>query len=108
MTRIYIAGPMTGLPDFNYPAFNREAARLRAQGYQVENPAENPDPPSKSWPDYMRMAITQLVRCDTLVLLPFWHTSRGACLEHHIALQLGLRVVDATQVDQLFAQAAHA
>ena len=33
--RVYVAGPMTGLPDFNYPAFNAEAQRLRGLGYQV-------------------------------------------------------------------------
>ena len=37
MKRIYIAGPMTGLPDFNYPAFNAAAARMRALGFEVEN-----------------------------------------------------------------------
>ena len=41
MPRIYLAGPMTGLPEFNYPAFHAEAARLRQLGYHVENPAEN-------------------------------------------------------------------
>ena len=45
MTRVYIAGPMTGLPDFNYPAFNAAAAKLRALGLEVLNPAENPPPP---------------------------------------------------------------
>lgn len=39
--RIYLAGPMTGLPEFNYPAFHAEAARLRGLGYQVENPADH-------------------------------------------------------------------
>ena len=44
MTRIYIAGPMSGLPDLNSPAFNAMAERLRAHGHHVENPAENPPP----------------------------------------------------------------
>lgn len=43
--RIYIAGPMTGLPDNNYPAFHEAAARLRKRCWHVENPAENPAPP---------------------------------------------------------------
>ncbi|MCS8243350.1 DUF4406 domain-containing protein [Pseudomonas aeruginosa] len=36
MHRVYLAGPMTGLPDFNYPAFNAEEKRIRALGYIVE------------------------------------------------------------------------
>ena len=57
MTRVYIAGPMTGLPDFNYPAFNAAAAKLRALGLEVLNPAENPPPPCGTWTGYMRMAL---------------------------------------------------
>ena len=37
---VYLSGPMTGLPDFNRPAFHAAAAALRAQGYVVINPAE--------------------------------------------------------------------
>jgi hypothetical protein len=45
MKWIYLSGPMTGLPDYNHPAFRAEAKRLRALGYTVVNPAEiNPDP----------------------------------------------------------------
>ena len=41
--RLYVAGPMTGLPDHNYPAFAEAAARLRAVGYEVESPANSSD-----------------------------------------------------------------
>ena len=93
--RIYIAGPMTGLPESNYPAFNAMAARLRALGYHVENPAENPVPACKSWRGYMRMAITQLVTCDAVALLPGWGTSKGANIEARLAADLHLNVYDA-------------
>lgn len=89
---------MTNLPEFNYPAFGAEAERLRALGYHVENPAENPEPPCASWAGYMRMAIAQLVTCDVIALLPNWHTSRGAVVEHKLALDLGIRVMDCAAV----------
>lgn len=90
MKRIYIAGPMTGLPDLNYPAFHAEAARLRGLGHHVENPADNPAPACGSWQGYMRLAIAQLVTCDAVFLLPGYTMSRGALLEAHIALSLGM------------------
>ena len=92
--RIYIAGPMSGLPEFNYPAFNAVAAELRAQGHHVENPAENPIPPCGSWLGYMRMALAQLATCDAVYILPGWRGSRGARIEHGLALDLGLEVHD--------------
>lgn len=92
MTRIYIAGPMTGLPDFNFPAFHEAAAKLRALGHEVQNPAENPEPPCKSWLAYMRMAIVQVASVDAVALLPGWEHSPGAKVEEQLALGLGLRV----------------
>ena len=54
---IYIAGPMTGKQDLNFPLFHREAARLRADGWTVVNPAEiNPDP-AAGWLACMREAF---------------------------------------------------
>lgn len=91
--RIYIAGPMSGLPEYNYPAFNSAAEELRRQGHEVENPAENPEPPCKSWAGYMRMAVAQLVRCEVVALLPGWETSKGASVEHRLAHDLGLKVL---------------
>ena len=93
MKRIYIAGPMTGLPDLNFPAFNRAAAILRAAGYEAINPAEiNPDP-TAGWEACMRADIAELVKCDGVALLPGWERSRGASLEAHIAHSLGMRLV---------------
>lgn len=84
---------MTGLPEFNYPAFHAAAERLRSLGYEVENPAENSEPHCGSWLGYMRMALRQLALCDGVALLPSWQSSRGARIEQQLATQLGLIVV---------------
>lgn len=90
--KIYIAGPMTGLPDFNYPAFHQVAATLRAAGYDVINPAENPAPPCGSWQGYMCISVAQVASVDCLVMLPGWQQSRGAKIEHTLAADLGLKI----------------
>lgn len=91
----YIAGPMTGLPEFNYPAFNYVAEQLRAKGIDVENPAENVCPhDDPTWQDWMRLGIAQLIRCDEIVLLPNWRHSPGAVMERYIAVNLGMRVTE--------------
>ena len=41
MTTIYIAGPMSGIKDWNFPAFFKAEAELEALGYKVINPAHN-------------------------------------------------------------------
>lgn len=93
--RVYLAGPMTGMPGLNYPAFNAKAAELRARGWHVENPAENPAPPCGSWKGYMRMSIWQLTTCEAIYLLPGWTSSKGAAMEYSIAQALGLEVIEA-------------
>ncbi|WP_283148978.1 DUF4406 domain-containing protein [Silvimonas soli] len=99
MKRIYVAGPMTGLADLNFPAFHAEATRLRSLGYVAINPAEiNPDP-ADAWTDCMRADIAQLVTCDAIALLPGWQHSRGASLERYIAASLGLRCAPAHEFD---------
>ncbi len=90
--RVYIAGPMTGYPELNFPAFSAEAAALRAAGLDVINPAEINIDPSTGWSACMRADIAQLVTCDRMHLLPGWSRSKGASLEHHIGRALGLFV----------------
>jgi hypothetical protein len=96
-TRAYISGAMTGRPNLNFPAFHAAAARLRAQGYDVVNPAElNPDP-NATWEQCMRVDLAALVTCDEIHMLPQWQDSRGAKLELHVATALGMRPVFITQ-----------
>lgn len=97
MQRIYLSGPMTGLPNFNYPRFHLEAARLRALGYEVINPAELNEPTDPR-AVCMRRDIQALMTCDAVAMLPGWTTSQGAMLEHACAVQCGMEVVLASKI----------
>ena len=94
---IYISGPMTGLPDFNYPAFNAAAARLRAAGYNVVNPAEKYLPTSAHWSEHLRADIKAMMDCDSVATLPGWAASKGAKLELSVARPLGFTVLSVEQ-----------
>jgi hypothetical protein len=98
MKRVYLSGPMSGLPEFNFPAFNAEAARLRSIGYQVVNPAEINQEEQGNWQVCMRRDIVELMSCDTLALLDGWQSSNGAHLEMHIAHRVGMLIVDARSI----------
>lgn len=93
----YIAGPMTGIPEFNYPAFQAVAAELRARGVDVKSPTEvSDDEPPASYTDekpygyYLRRSLRMLLDCDEIVMLPGWENSGGATLEWKIAVALGM------------------
>lgn len=93
MKRVYVAGPMTGYPELNFPAFHAAAAWLRGLGYHVENPAEINADPAAAWVDCMRADIARLVTCDRIYLLHGWQKSRGAKVEFDLAVVLGLEVL---------------
>jgi predicted dienelactone hydrolase len=88
--RIYITGPMSGLPEFNYPAFHAADAALKALGHETLNPANNPE--CDSWEGYMRAAIAQVIQAEAIAFLPGSDSSRGALLELKIGEELGLYV----------------
>jgi len=84
---------MTGLPDYNYAAFHAAARKLRRYGFDVLNPAENPEPcPDPKWGDYLRAALALLVQADAVALLPGSGASRGAALECHVAHELAMPI----------------
>lgn len=94
MKRIYLSGPMNGLPGLNFAALHAMTTNLRAGGHTVTNPAEL-NPESGNWNDCMRRDIAALMDCDTVATLPGWEHSKGARLEVLIAERLGMTVVNA-------------
>jgi hypothetical protein len=94
---IYLSGPMTGYRDYNYPAFNAHAARLRSEGHRVYNPAEFPH---NGTPDTfpLRMAFASYcnficLEADTICLLPDWESSVGVSAEFALAKNCKLDVI---------------
>jgi hypothetical protein len=112
--KVYIAGPMRGIRDFNFPAFDEAADRLRAEGHEVFNPADRDravhgpnvnksetgdlsDPNVVASGFDLRSALGADMEwicrdADAIYLLPGWVNSKGATAERATALALGLEV----------------
>ena len=99
--KIYIAGPMRGLPDFNYPKFNDYAELYRSVDWEVENPVEigaGYGTPEQINEDRALLAAVMaaelhaLETCDAIYLLDGWHKSEGARKELATAIAYGLKI----------------
>ncbi|WP_208625090.1 DUF4406 domain-containing protein, partial [Achromobacter marplatensis] len=88
--RVYLAGPMTGYKDHNFPAFHDAAEWLRGFGMEVVNPADHGLVDGLGWADYMRWDLVKLAGCHSVTVLPGWEKSKGASLEVSIAQALGM------------------
>lgn len=102
-SKVYLAGPMSGIPELNYQAFTQAAYTLRAWGYEVFNPIEED---LKEW-GTMENAIKQcnyrdclrkdlnwiLDKADILAILPNWEKSKGVAAERALAIALGLEII---------------
>jgi len=92
----YLAGPMSGIEDQNYPAFIEAAASLRATGHQIVSPHEvyhHPSEPDRSrWVTLLQRDLRALAECQGIILLPGWTKSKGAKFELHVALTLEMPV----------------
>lgn len=97
----YLAGPMTGLPLFNFPAFEQAAKHIRAKGFTVFSPAEHcfdmgfdpaTDKPAP-FEEYMAIDLPKVCKAKRIALLRGWGSSKGANLELHVARECGKPVV---------------
>lgn len=109
--KYYISGPMTGMENFNFPAFQAASDFLASQGYEVASPhtlsqqgshATDCDSATgkeaaectcgvgdvKPWKFYMTKALILQLDCDAWVGLPGWTKSKGAKREFDIAVDL--------------------
>jgi uncharacterized protein DUF4406 len=113
MMNIYLAGPMRGIPNFNFPAFDYAAEKLRVDGHFVFSPAErdrkaygneienNPTGdetkvanPSCTINDCMAADCQWICAfADAVALLPGWERSSGANAELALAKALGLTII---------------
>jgi hypothetical protein len=93
-TKVYLAGPMTGLPGFNFRAFDKARDELTHQGYDVISPADlERKRTSRSYSEALRDDIAHLVKCEAIYLLRGWQFSVGAKLELAVARTVGMRVM---------------
>lgn len=102
----YIAGPMTGYPEFNHPEFNRVAKLLRDVGQLVINPAEEDggefDHP---WDYYLRRDLMLIAeKVGRVVLLSGWQNSHGASLERYVAEKLRCEIIGVGEFDEWYAK----
>lgn len=99
----YLAGPMAGYADHNYPQFRAATTFLRNMGIEVVAPHEHEiDPYDKlmRWSDWMKLGIEMLLPCEGLIVLPGWQQSRGATFEAMLSYLLGFTFAELTPSDE--------
>jgi len=102
-SKIYILGPMRGIPFYNFPAFDKAAAKLREAGYEPVSPADidrecgfdamalphdfdwGSIPASLHLKDIISRDLLAIVNdADGYYCLPRWTESVGATAEWHV------------------------
>ena len=91
---VYLAGPMTGLPDYNRPAFAAAADALAGHAGAVLSPHILP-PTCLPYASYMDITMAMVRACDIVHCLPGWAASKGASAEIAYARCLGKIIMGA-------------
>lgn len=97
---VFISGPMTGKPLFNYPAFYGYAGLIEKEfGCRVLNPARQPN--GLDYAEYIRRALADVESATVIFLLDGWQQSPGAQLEFYTAYKKGLDIIYENQLEQV-------
>lgn len=89
--RLYVAGPASGYPDHNRPAFEAAALELSLAGFEAVNPLRlGADQQGWHWEHYLHRALREMLTCHGVAMLEGWTGSRGATLEVGLAQRLGM------------------
>jgi len=93
MKKIYISGKITGIEETAPQLFKDAEDFLKAKGSEVVNPMTINHDHDKSWLNYMKTDIVALMECDSIFMLENWEESKGACIEHSLAIKLGYDIM---------------
>ena len=98
--RCFISGPMTGIKDWNRPAFMEAEERLKAAGFSVFNPAwMNFDDGGFGNEAIMAIDLAALSHCNYIYQLEGWEKSKGASAEWSFAVSAGIKFVNHEWLD---------
>jgi hypothetical protein len=90
--KLYLAGPMTGYPEHNWPLFRQKAAELREAGYEVVDAStcngSYEEACAKTYIECLKTDLRAMLTCEGVALLPGWESSYGARLEYRTATDL--------------------
>ena len=90
--KIYISGKISGIENEAPELFAKAEKELQANGFETVNPMTLNHQHDKSWHSYMKEDVKALCECDVIYMLSNWTDSKGAIIEHTIAMYLGLKV----------------
>lgn len=85
--KVYISGPMTGLPNQNREEFHKAKIDLLKKGHDVFDPTVMPN--FFTWEQILPIDVAVLELCDAIYMLKGWENSRGAALEKREAERWG-------------------
>lgn len=98
MKKIYISGPISGLPLDRVKENFRKAKTDLAVGYclggefEPVNPLNNGLPTNATWEEHLRADLRLLLDCDAIYMLEGWEKSRGARIEYFLGVTIGLDI----------------